>query len=66
MRQKRQQNQPSPQQVPSGPVDLAGKPIDVLVHPISPHPKERPPTAEEVKRRRAPLNSRNDGFRLVR
>jgi len=65
MRQ-RQRNRPSPQQASSGPVDLAGIPIDVLVHPIPQHLKERPPTADEVKRRRAPLNLRNDGFRLLR
>jgi hypothetical protein len=48
------------------PVDLSGRPIDVSVYPAPKAPKQCPLTPEEAKRRQAPLNSRNDGFRLLR
>ncbi len=55
-----------PKKPPYVPVDPAGNPIDVLLHHIPKHARERPPTPDEMKRRRAPLNSHHDGFRLMR
>ncbi len=48
------------------PVDPAGTPIDVLFYPAPKGSRERPPTPDEMKRRHAPLNSHNEGFRLMR
>jgi hypothetical protein len=56
----------SPQKPPYVPVDPAGYPIDVLLYPLPKQPRERPLTHDEVKRHHAPLNSHNDGFRLLR
>ncbi len=55
-----------PKQSTYVPVDPAGNPIDVLFSHFFKRPKERPLTASEQKRRHAPLNSHNDGFRLLR
>ncbi len=48
------------------PVDLAGNPIHVSAFRPRTQLEQRPLTPEEAQRRQAPLNSRNDGFRLLR
>ncbi|MFL5657728.1 MAG: hypothetical protein ACJ8CB_26550 [Ktedonobacteraceae bacterium] len=47
------------------PVDLSGNPISVSSFPTPKAPTQRPLSPEEAKRRQAPLNLRNDGFRLL-
>lgn len=56
----------SPKKQPYVPVDPADNPIDLLLSPAPKRSQERPPTPDELKRRQAPLNSHNAGFRLLR
>jgi hypothetical protein len=55
-----------PKKILYGLVDPSGNPIDVPLYPSAKRSRERPPSPDEVKRHHAPLNSHNDGFRLLR